>query len=263
MPFVKAYKARIHYQVDGMERADAPTVVLSNSLGTDLSMWDAQVASLATRFRVVRYDTRGHGQSDEPIGPYSLSMLGEDVLCVMDGLSIKRASFCGLSMGGMTGMWLALNAPERIERLALCNTAAYIGPPATWNARIEVVRAGGMPAITESVLQRWFTARFRTNDSAAVEAIGRTLLSTSPVGYEACCAAIRDADLRTLVRDITHQTMVIAGSHDPSTPPSDGRFVAQQIRGAQYVELDAAHLSNIEARHAFDAALAAFLADPS
>jgi 3-oxoadipate enol-lactonase len=248
---------RFRYRFDGP--AAAPVLMLSNSLGTDLSMWEPQLPALARRFRVLRYDSRGHGASGVPPGPYTIEHLGRDVIGLLDGLGIDCVHFCGLSMGGMTGMWLGIHTPTRLHRLVLANTAARIGPPDNWNARIENVRAGGMTAISQAVLERWFTPEFHAQHPDRITAM-RQMLERSPVdGYVACCAAVRDMDQRDAVAGIGAPTLVIAGTHDAATPPADGRFVAEHIAGARYVELDAAHLSNIEAGARFTGALLSFV----
>jgi 3-oxoadipate enol-lactonase len=249
--------AGIHCRFDGA--ADAPVLVLSNSLGTDLGMWDAQVPELARAFRVLRYDTRGHGASTAAPGPYAIDLLGRDVIGLLDRLGIERAHFCGLSLGGMTGMWLGVHAPARLHRLVLANTAARIGSPETYNARIDQVRAGGMGAVSQAVLARWFTPAFAARHPDRIADMRRMIERTPAEGYAACCAAIRDMDQRDAVAAISAPTLVITGIHDLATPAADGRFLAERIKGATCVELDAAHLSNIEAAPAFTAALLAFL----
>jgi 3-oxoadipate enol-lactonase len=259
MPFIDADNGRIHYQLDGNERA--LVLVLSNSLGTDLGMWDPQMQAFAERFRVLRYDSRGHGQSAVTPGPYTIDELARDVIALLDKLSIERAHFCGLSMGGMVGMWLGANAGERVDKLVLCNTAALIGPPELWNARIENVRKGGMEAIAAAVLERWFTPAFRERAPEAIEPVRRTLVATPAEGYVACCAAVRDMDQRDTLSSIRSPTLVIAGAQDAATPPADGRFIAQRIQGARSVELAAAHLSNIEVPERFTAEVMSFLSE--
>lgn len=263
MSFIDVNGTRIHYRIDGpmSGQADSPVLVLSNSLGTDLGMWDAQVSSFARQFRVLRYDSRGHGASAVTPGPYTIERLARDVVGLLDGLGIARAHFCGLSLGGMVGMWLATNAPERIGKLALCNTAALIGPPDIWNARIEAVRKGGMAAISAAVLDRWFTRPYLERATEAVERVRQTLVATPPEGYIACCAAVRDMDQRDALSRVRAPTLVIAGSGDVATPPADGRFLAERIPGARYVELDTAHLSNIEAAERFTETVSKFLAE--
>lgn len=248
---------RMRYALSGA--AGAPIVVLSHSLGTDLSLWDPQLAAFESRFRVLRYDCRGHGLTSVPPGPYALEQLGRDVLGLLDALQIPRARFCGLSIGGLVGMWLGIHAGERILKLALCNTAAQIGSAERWNARIETVRSQGIAAIAAETLERWFTPAFRARSPETVAAIGRTLEATPVEGYLGCSAAIRDADLRHQVAAISTPTLVVSGAHDPATPPDQGRQLAAGIARARYVELEASHLSNIEAAAAFDAELLRFL----
>jgi 3-oxoadipate enol-lactonase len=257
MSFVDAGGARIHYRSDGAE--GAPALLLSHSLGTDLSMWDAQVPALSGRHRVIRYDARGHGASAVTPGPYSIERLGQDAVALLDALGVERASFCGLSMGGMVGIWLGLHAPGRVERLVLCNTGARIGTPAIWGERIEAVRRSGLASVADAVLGRWFGAAFAAAQAPEVERMRQMLLSTSPEGYAACCAAVRDADARDAVSGIRAPTLVIAGSRDAATPPADGRLLADRIPGARYLELEAAHLSNVEAARPFTQAVLEFL----
>lgn len=257
MAYLNKEGARLYYEIEGRE--DAPVLVLSNSLGTTLDMWAPQMPVLLQHFRVLRYDTRGHGRSDVTPGPYSVAQLGDDVLALMDHLGIARAHFCGLSMGGMIGMWLGIHHAGRLNRLALCNTAARIGTPDTWNPRIAKVEAEGMAAIVDTVLERWFTAGFRQRAPEQVAIVRDMLLGTAPAGYSANCAAVRDMDQRADIGSIGVPTLVIAGTHDGSTPAADGRAVADAIPGARFVELDAAHLSNWEQSEQFNQALLAFL----
>lgn len=257
MPYIDLPSGRFFYRFDGPD--DAPVVALSNSLGADHRMWEPQLPALTQRFRALRYDTRGHGASAAPAGPYTIDDLGRDVRDLLAALGIARASFCGLSLGGMAGMWLAANAPDVVERLILCNTAAQMGPPAFWDARIAAARAGGLRAIAEGVVARWFTPEFATREPAVVERMRATLADTSAEGYVACCEAIRDMDLRSLLARIQAPTLVIAGAHDAAATPADGRLLADAIAEARYIEMDAAHLSNIEAADAFNDAVMRFL----
>ena len=263
MPTLTRDDATLNYRVDG--DADAPPLLLSNSLGTTLDMWAPQMPSLTTRFRVIRYDTRGHGASSVPDGPYTMDQLGEDALAVLDALGIARAHFCGLSMGGVTGLWLAIHAPQRIDRLVLANTGAKVGTEDLWNGRIETLRSegsNGLPgAFADSIVERWFTRRHRDVAAAAVTQVREMLTGTSSAGYSGNCAAIRDADYRDALAKVRVPTLVIAGTHDPSTPPALGRKLATSIPGARYVELDSAHLSNLEQAGAFNAAVLRFLTD--
>lgn len=258
MPFIKTNDgAQIHYQWDG--QLDAPVLMLSNSLGTDLSMWDPQIPALLEHFRVLRYDARGHGASELSPGPYTMDLLGQDALALLDQLNVQQAHFCGLSMGGMVGMWLASRYPDRIGRLALCNTSAKIGTVESWNDRIGKVEKGGMAAITPAVLERWFSPRAHRDAPETIERIRKLLLATPGAGYNACCAALRDMDQRDALQNITAPTLVITGTHDLASPVSDGKLLAQRIPGAEYIELDAAHLSNQELPEAFTMHLVKFL----
>jgi 3-oxoadipate enol-lactonase len=257
MPIVKSGEARIHYVLEG--RSGAPVLVFSNSLGTNYSMWDRQAPELRKKLRVLRYDTRGHGQSSVTPGPYSIEQLGKDVLALLDALDLDRVHFCGLSMGGMIGMWLGADAPERLNKLVLCNTGAKIGTAEAWNARIEAVRKNGMKSVAAAVVERWFSPAFREKAPATVSNTLKMLEEVNPEGYAACCAAVRDFDFREQLRKIRIPALVIAGAHDPATPPADGRFLADQIPGARYAELDAAHLSNIEDQDRFNKEITAFI----
>jgi 3-oxoadipate enol-lactonase len=257
MSIVKSGESRIHYALEG--QSGTSVLVFSNSLGANYSMWDPQAHEFRKKLRVLRYDTRGHGQSAPTPGPYSIELLAKDVIAMLDALDLDRVHFCGLSMGGMIGMWLALNAPERLHKLVLSNTAAKIGTSEGWNARIEAVQKNGMKSVATAILERWFTPAFRQNAPETMANILKMLEETNPDGYVACCAAVRDFDCREQLNNIRTPTLVIAGAHDRATPPDGGRFLAQQIPGARYVELNAAHLSNIEAQDRFNNELAAFL----
>jgi 3-oxoadipate enol-lactonase len=257
MPFLDVNGVRIRYEWSGPETA--PVLFFSNSLGTDLAMWDSQAAALSRDFRVLRYDTRGHGRSSVMPGSYTISQLADDVVGLLDELELEHVHFCGLSIGGLTGMSLALRVPQRLRKVVLCNTAAKIGSPEIWNARIDAVQKGGMAAVVPGILERWYTAEFRSASPEVVESTRRMLLNTPVEGYAGCCTALRDADLRNEIAGIRLSVLIIAGAHDPATTPADGRFLAERIAGTRYVELPAAHLSNIEASDAFTMELSAFL----
>ncbi len=257
MPFAQGQGARIHYEIEGPE--DGAVLLLSNSLGTDLGMWSPQMPSLTARYRVLRYDSRGHGRSDAPEGPYEIARLGRDAVELIDALNVEMIHFCGLSKGGMVGMWLGIHEPDRVERLVLANTSAYIGAPEVWNARIETVNRDGMAAIVPGVIERWFTPRFQKADPAAVERIAAMLRSIPPQGYVACCAAVRDMDQRADIAKISAPTLVISGTHDGATPSAHAQLIAGEIAGAALVDLDAAHLSNIEQADLFTRKLVGFL----
>lgn len=257
MPFADLSDVRLHYRIDGDD--NLPVLVLSNSLGTNFGMWDPQADAFSKHFRVLRYDTRGHGQSSVPAGPYTIDQLGGDVIALLDHLGIEQANFCGLSMGGITGMWLGVNHPQRLNKLVLSNTAAYIGPPENWTNRAATVERDGMGAIAAAVVERWLTPPYAAQHPDLVESLKAMLNATSPAGYAANCRAVRDADMRELVAKIPVPTLVISGSGDLPTPPRDGAYLAQTIPGAQYVELQAAHISNLEQVEAFSNAVLGFL----
>jgi 3-oxoadipate enol-lactonase len=259
MAFIDAPGGRLHYRVDESSRAAAPTLVFSNSLGTTLEMWDRQMASFTPHFRVVRYDTRGHGQSDTLSQNASVAELGGDVVRLLDHLGVERAHFVGLSMGGQTGMWLGANRGERIRRLVLCNTAALIGPASIWDERIETVKKAGVAALAPAVIARWFTQDFVDRHADAVRPIEAMLLAAREDGYIASCAAVRDADLRGELGRIEAATLVVAGSHDPATTVAQSFEIVASLRNGRLLELDAAHLSNIEASAAFNQGVVEFL----
>ncbi|WP_203009168.1 3-oxoadipate enol-lactonase [Pseudomonas paraversuta] len=253
-------EGELNYRLDGPQ--GAPVLVLSNSLGTDLGMWDAQIPAFTEHFQVLRYDTRGHGQSLVSEGPYSIEQLGRDVLAVLDALHIERAHFCGLSMGGLIGQWLGIYAGERLNKLVVCNTAAKIGEPSVWNPRIEMVLRDGpaaMAGLRDASIARWFTADYAQAHPEQVKRITDMLAATSPQGYAANCAAVRDADFRDQLAAIKVPTLVIAGTEDAVTPPSGSHFIQEQVAGAQYAEFHAAHLSNVQAGDAFSQRVLAFL----
>jgi 3-oxoadipate enol-lactonase len=247
----------INVEVAG--NADAPALMLSNSLGTNLHMWDDQAAEFARHFRLIRYDRRGHGKSSVPPGPYSMQRFGRDVLNVLDALGVRKTSWCGLSMGGMVGQWLGANAPDRIENLVLSNTHYHYDDKTPWNDRIKTVQEKGLEAMVEGNMQRWFTDGFRQRSPQVIERMKSLFMGTDPGGYIACCEAIRDMDFRESNPRIKAATLVIVGSQDAATPPAAGEAIAQQIRGARVVSLDAAHISNIEQPKAYTEAVLNFL----
>jgi len=257
MPFVRLNDAQLYYEFSGSQ--GAPVLLFSNSLGTNTAMWNSQVSALAKDLQILRYDTRGHGQSPAAPGPYRIEQLADDVLALLDRLGISQVHFCGLSMGGMIGMSIALRAPQRLRKLVLCNTAPKIATPEIWNARMDAVRNGGMAAVVDGVLERWFTPDFRASAPEQIESTRKMLLGTPVDGYIATCAAIREMDARESIANIKVPTLIISGMFDPVTPPQDGHFMAGQIAGSHYKELPAAHLSNIEASAGFTMELLNFL----
>jgi 3-oxoadipate enol-lactonase len=256
MPVIQSGGCPINVQIDGSERA--PVLIMSNSLGTNLGMWDPQVAPLAKHFRLVRYDRRGHGKSGVTAPPYTMELLGRDVLAIMDGLGIKKASWCGLSMGGMVGQWLGANAPERFERLVLSNTSSHYPDKSAWADRINAVKTGGIAAVAGGVANRWFTQGFIDREPAQVARLKDMVLATPLEGYLGCCEAVRDMDHRALLPKITVPTMIIAGTHDVATPVVDAEFIRDQIPGAKLTVLDAAHISNVEQADKFTTAVLGF-----
>lgn len=248
---------RIAYRFDGP--SDAPVLLLSNSLGTDMAMWAPQMAAFAARFRVLRYDSRGHGASASPPGAYSMDRLGRDVVELLDALEIAEVDYCGLSKGGMVGQWLAHRAPDRLRRIVLANTSAYMGPPSNWQARIDGVLKDGMAPLAEASIARWFTPDFPAQAPDAVAPIRAMLLANDPAGYAGCCAAIRDMDQRPTAALNRTPTLVIGGSEDPSTSVAEAQFLADSAADGRLVSLRAAHLSNVEQPEAFAAVVLDFL----
>ncbi|WP_026872462.1 3-oxoadipate enol-lactonase [Inquilinus limosus] len=257
MPHVTVDGCRLHYRLDGPE--DGPPLLLSHALGVDLEMWGPQVERLARRFRVLRYDHRGHGGSNVPPGPYSLDRLGRDAVGLLDALGIGQADVVGLSLGGMVALWLGIHAPDRIGRLVPCCTTAYAGGPELWEPRIEAVRRDGMAALVDGVIGRWFSPGFRERAPQTVDGIRRKLLATPPDGYAATCAAIRDMDQRDAISRIRAPMLVLSGTQDQGTPPERGREIAAAVPGARFQALDAAHIANLEQADAFTAAVEGFL----
>lgn len=249
--------AEIAYCLEG--QAELPVVVLASALGTTHGLFSGQMDALLETHRVLRFDMRGHGASSVPPGPYTIERLGRDVLFLLDTLELAEVGFCGISIGGMVGLWLGIHAPERLRALILANTMAKTADPTPWEQRIARVREAGMEPLLDGVMANWFTPDFSARQPAEVVRIRTMLAGTDKEGYAATCAAVRDLDLEARVPEVGTKTLVIVGRHDPSTPPEQGRAIAAAIPGAYLVELDAAHLSNIEQREGFDVALNAFL----
>jgi 3-oxoadipate enol-lactonase / 4-carboxymuconolactone decarboxylase len=256
VPFAEINNTRLFYRLEG--RGDLPLLVLSHSLGCDHSMWDPQMPDLLNHFQVLRYDTRGHGASAVPPGDYTLDQLGQDALGLADKLGLTRFAFCGLSMGGAIGQWLAINAPQHLTSLVLANTSPKFGTQDTWDARRKAVSEGGMQAIVDMVMQRFFSPDRQT--AALAQSTRTVLLGTDPKGYAACCAALRDADTQAALSKITIPTLVIGSDKDPSTPwEAHGAILARDIPGAKALRLQTAHLSNLEQPRTFTTAVLDFL----
>jgi 3-oxoadipate enol-lactonase len=253
--------ARINVEAD--PASSKPVLVFSNSLGTDHRLWDPQLAAFREKFRLIRYDTRGHGQSDAPKGPYSIERLGRDVLAILDHFKIDKTYYCGLSLGGMTGMWLGVNAGDRLVRLALCDCAAKVPVPDAFRQRGATVRASGIAGIVEGILERWFTEPFRKAHPETLVPFRETLLKSNTEGYAACCEAIADMDLEEPIRKIKTPTLVLVGADDVATPPSSGKLIHSHIAGSRFALLpNAAHITNVEQVAMFNREVLGFLGTP-
>jgi 3-oxoadipate enol-lactonase / 4-carboxymuconolactone decarboxylase len=258
LPFATIKHARMFYRLQG--NAGQPVLILSHSIGTDHAMWDLQVENLLPHFQILRYDTRGHGASEATADEYSIEMLGKDILALADSLEISQFAFCGLSLGGAIGQWVASQAPERVTHLVLANTSPQFVPRTNWETRIAAVRKGGMSAVVDVAMQRFFSPESLTKQNPHVASIRSVFLGTDPIGYVGCCAALRDMNHKDLLGQIKAPTLVIAGDRDVATPWSGhGERLAQEIPGAKALHLAAAHLSNLERPHSFSTALLEFL----
>ena len=256
MPFLKIDNTRLFYRLEGKD--GLPVLILSHSLGCDHGMWEPQISDLLRYFQVLRYDTRGHGASDAPTGDYTIEQLGRDVLSLADALKITKFRFCGISMGGATGQWLAINAPERLHRLVLANSSPKFGTPDIWETRMRAVREGGLKAIVAASMERFFGPEIQADPQA--QSVRSVFLGTDPAGYLGCCAAVRDVDHRGQLGKINVPTLVIGGDHDPSTPwTGNGEVLASEIPRATALRLPTAHLSNLGRPRSFTAALLDFL----
>jgi len=258
LPFVTVDNTRLFYRLEG--KTGAPALVFSHSIGCDHGMWATQVADLLPYFQILRLDTRGHGASDAPAGEYTIERLGRDVLGIADVLGIEKFAFCGLSLGGAIGQWLGMHAPDRLTGLVLANTSPQFGPRSNWEARIKAVSEGGMKAIVDLVMPRFFSPEALARNDAQVAAIRSVLLGTNPVGYAGCCAALRDVDNRGSLQQIRTPTLVIVGDRDVATQwEGHGEILAREIPGARALRLQAAHLSNLDRPRSFTTAILEFL----
>ena len=257
MPTFKSNDAAINYATFGDARK--PAIIFSNSLGTNYQMWQPQINFFKKDYFIVCYDTRGHGASTAPQGPYSIEQLGTDVVNLLDHLNIQKASFCGISMGGLTGQWLAIHHPERFNHVIVCNTAAKIGQEQAWNDRAQLVREQGLKPIAETAASRWFTEPFIRSNTAIVESLSNDLGAGSPEGYASCCEALAKADVREQLKNITVPTLVVAGQKDPVTTVADAQYIINNVRSSSLFEINASHISNIEQPKAFNQAVQSFL----
>ena len=257
MPTILLQDVDLNYQTFG--NAKKPALIFSNSLGTTLSMWKSQIEHFKHDYFVICYDTRGHGQSSAPNGPYSIEQLGQDVIHLLDYLKIEKASFCGISMGGLTGQWLAIHYPERFNHIIICNTAAKIGQEQAWTERATLVKQQGLQPIAETAATRWFTEYFIQNHSPIVKSLSHDLENGSAEGYANCCLALAHADLREAIKQISIPVLIIAGQQDPVTTIEDGKFMQSRINNAEFFEIDASHISNIEQVSIFNQTVQQFI----
>ena len=257
MPMIDADGCLLNVTVEG--RDGGPTLMLSNSLGCTLQMWEPQMRALTQVFRVIRYDRRGHGKSSVPPGPYSVERFGRDVLAILDDLNIEKTHWCGLSMGGMVGQWLGAHAPERLGKIVLANTSSHYPDPTIWETRIKAVKDGGLSSIADTVIGSWLTQDFRERAPDVAQKMKAMLMATPVEGYLASCEALASLDLRNDLPDIKSPTLVIAGRFDKSTPIAMAEAIRSKISGANMTIVDAAHISNVEAPLAFNDAVLGFL----
>jgi 3-oxoadipate enol-lactonase len=246
----------LNVSVEG--RDSGPTLMMSNSLGCTMAMWEPQMPALTKLFRVIRYDRRGHGKSGMN-GPTSMERYGKDVLAILDDLNIDKVHWCGLSMGGMVGQWLGANAPERFNKIILANTSCYYPDPTNWHNRIKAVREGGLKAVADAVIGGWLTADFREREPETTAKMQAMLIASPVEGYLAACEALSTLDQRALLPKIKSPTLVIAGRQDNATPVAAGELIRSNIPGASMTLLDAAHISNVEQPYAFTDAVVGFL----
>jgi 3-oxoadipate enol-lactonase len=257
MPQVALNGTSIHYEQSGVQ--GAPALLLSNSLGTTMDMWEPQLEAFRQKYTLIRYDMRGHGKSSVPAGPYTIEQLGGDVIALIEALNLSQVAYCGLSIGGLIGQWLAVNEPEHFCAFIFANTAAKIGNAEGWSQRIATVEQGGLAAIADGGLQRWFTAAFREKNPRTAARMRTMLVSCNPSGYVSACAALRDTDLRDAIGAIDAPVCILAGQHDAVTTIEHAHFMQQQIAGSYVVELPASHISNVEAPAEFKTAVLDFL----
>jgi 3-oxoadipate enol-lactonase len=258
MSTVSSSGAAIAYDVHG--DAGAPPLLFINSIGSTRALWDRQRSAFGGAYRVIRYDARGHGQSDAPPGPYTIAQLAQDALAILDAERIAAAQVCGLSLGGITALWLAVHAPERVRSLTMANTGARIGSVEFWDARMALVRERGMKAVADVAIPNWFTDGFRAREPDTVQRFRDDIESTPIEGYLGCSAALREEDLRDSLSAVRCPLLAIAGASDRSTPPELLQFVHERLPGSRLVMLQAAHISNVEQESSFNAALSTFLA---
>lgn len=249
MPTAESNGVRLHYELSG--NPHGPVLVLINSLGSSMLMWQKVLPALEKDNRILRFDMRGHGKSQVVSEPFSIEDLSRDVLGLLDEVRVERANICGLSLGGMVALWLGIHAPERVNRAIFANTAARIGNRILWQRRVKAVRSEGMSSLATATIGRWFTSAFRSQHLDETETVRTMIAATDPAGYAACCAVLRDADLTNKAGKVVASSLVIAGAHDPATPPKEGRALNALLRNSRYIELNASHLSAWESADEF------------
>jgi 3-oxoadipate enol-lactonase len=257
MAFAERDGTKLFFTLDGPD--DAPVLMLSNSLGTTHKMWEPQLTAFSSKYRVLRYDRRGHGQSSSPPGPYSLEDLGHDALTIMDTAGVSTVNWCGLSMGGMTGLWLASHHADRIEKLVVASAATFMPPPELWNGRIKTAQDKGIEVLAAPTMQRWFTADFLKTQQHKVAFIREQFLQTTVEGFAGCAAAMRDMDQRESVKTIKAPTLVIVGADDQGTTPAEAGIIVNRVPNARGVILKGSHIINVEAPEAFTKEVLEFL----
>lgn len=257
MPTFTSNDAQINCQTFG--DAANPALIFSNSLGTNFKMWQPQIDFFQQDFFVICYDTRGHGASSAPKGPYSIDQLGQDVVNLLDHLNVEKATFCGISMGGLTGQWLAIHRPERFNQVVVCNSAAKIGQEQAWNDRAVLVREQGLQPIASTAASRWFTEPFIQSNATVVNNLQNDLAAGSAEGYASCCEALAKADVREQLKDISVPVLVVAGQQDPITTVADAHFMVERIANSQLFEINASHISNVELSNEFNQAVKQFI----
>jgi len=260
MAMIQSDGCPLHVETVGPE--GAPAIMLCNSLGTTMAMWDPQVKPFSRDHRLVRYDRRGHGRSGVTKGPYTIEMLGRDAIAIMDALGLDKVNWCGLSMGGMIGQWLGANAPERVEHLVLANTHYCYPDKAFWNARIRTIADKGLAHIADAMMERWFTKDFRAREPGVIGRFIDAFVKTPLDGYIACCEAVRDMDQESLLGRIKAKTLIVAGRHDVAAPIAAAEYMRAHIPGAQLTLLDCAHISNVEQADDFTAEVLGFFGQP-
>lgn len=257
MPFLKKDNVSLYYQTFG--DVDKPALIFSNSLGTNHTMWQAQIDALKDDYFIISYDTRGHGSSTTPEGNWTMADLGQDVVDLLDELNLKKANFCGISMGGLTGIWLAIYRPEYFDKIIVCNTASKIGQETAWQERANTVRHQGLQMIADSAPSRWFTDTFILNNSHIVKKLSDDLAKGDPNGYAKCCEVLAATDLRDELNKASVPMLVIAGSQDPVTTVADGEFITAGVPDSQLAIIEASHISNVEQAVAFTEQIASFI----